>query len=415
MNDSPSKETPYPTLSLAERDRRWNWTTAFLKERAMDALIMFGLKGRERYDGYLSNEWVDGVVVFPVAGEPVELTWTPTRVIRRKQRPDDTPWIADLRVGPYAQRIVEVLRERDLTAGHLALVGLESRGPAEWDGIVPWKLWTDIADVAPGARFTDVSIEYGARMLVKSEEEIALARNACRIGELACQAMIDATEVGATEYDIYADIMHVIHSNGAFSTAPHLILNMGRNDLGWGHPMWTYQGGTPRRVQSGDMVQAEIFPVYGGIESQMQMAIGVGDITETHVELAEVARASYDAALATLRPGVTLGEVCDAMTRPLLDARCWHLTPLNHSVGPICWSSKSGVGIEQMPGMENYKGIGERPLWGADLVFEEGMLWELEPNACRTDHRVNIGGTILVTKDGAEELNDIPTHMYRKN
>ena len=405
----------YPTLSIAERDRRWGWTKEFLAERGMDALIMFGLKGRERFDGYLSNEWTDGVVLFQVDGEPVVLTWTPTRIIRRKQRPDETPWIADMRVGPYGMRIPEFLAERDLMTANIAIVGLESRGPAEWDGIVPYKLWTTIRGAVPDATFTDLSIDYGAHMLVKSEEEIALARNACRIGELACQAMIDATEVGASEYDIYADIMHVIHSNGAFSTAPHLILNMGPNDLGWGHPMWTYSGGAPRCVQSGDMVQAEIFPCYGGIESQMQMAIGMGDIKDTHLELAELARASYEAAISIIKPGVTLSELSEAMTKPILDAGCWHLTPVNHSVGPICWSSKSGVGIEQMPGMEGYRGIGERPLWGAELEFKEGMLWELEPNACRTDHRVNIGGTVLVTKDGVEELNDIPTRMYRKN
>ena len=49
----------------------------------------------------------------------------------------------------------------------------------------------------------------------------------------------------------------------------------------------------------------------------------------------------------------------------------------------------------------------ERP----DLVIKEGMTLQFEPNACYGRTYVNIGGNILVTKDGCEELNSIPTRM----
>jgi hypothetical protein len=42
------------------------------------------------------------------------------------------------------------------------------------------------------------------------------------------------------------------------------------------------------------------------------------------------------------------------------------------------------------------------------------MVLALEPNACQSDHRVNIGGTIILTADGCEELNTIPTRLTHK-
>ncbi len=40
-----------------------------------------------------------------------------------------------------------------------------------------------------------------------------------------------------------------------------------------------------------------------------------------------------------------------------------------------------------------------------------GMIFEPEPNVCRDKHRVNIGGTVVLTEDGVEELNTLSTEM----
>jgi Xaa-Pro aminopeptidase len=43
-----------------------------------------------------------------------------------------------------------------------------------------------------------------------------------------------------------------------------------------------------------------------------------------------------------------------------------------------------------------------------------GMVLAFEPNACLDRHRVNLGGTVLVTETGCEELNRIPTRVTHK-
>jgi Xaa-Pro dipeptidase len=46
------------------------------------------------------------------------------------------------------------------------------------------------------------------------------------------------------------------------------------------------------------------------------------------------------------------------------------------------------------------------------LVLREGMTLEVEPNACIGTKRVNIGGAVLVTGNGCEALNDLPTRVH---
>src|SRR3990172_8805589 len=47
-------------------------------------------------------------------------------------------------------------------------------------------------------------------------------------------------------------------------------------------------------------------------------------------------------------------------------------------------------------------------------VLKPGMVFAFEPNACFDRHRVNIGGTVVVTESGCEELNRIPTRVTHK-
>jgi len=47
-------------------------------------------------------------------------------------------------------------------------------------------------------------------------------------------------------------------------------------------------------------------------------------------------------------------------------------------------------------------------------TIEAGMVFAFEPNACLGEHRVNIGGTVIVTASGCEALNDVPTRVTHK-
>lgn len=419
-----TKETPmneeelkWPCLSENERNRRWGRVKDLMREKQIDCLVVFGLKGRERFDCYLTNDRPGGVVIFPLTGDLVQLSWTCLDVAAHLESTlrNEASWVRDMRIGATGPRIVEVLREKGYERTKIGIVGLDTRVPGEREGYVPYKTWAYILENLPQANFQEVDAAYLRMVFIKSDEELKLVRRAAEIGELAAEAMMKATRPGARENEIYAAAMNQLYLNGARGNVSPagsaMIIHSGPDNISWTAPAWLFRGQPPRVLKKGDIVQTEIFPHYGGMEAQLQMCVALEPVDPVNKECAAIARRSYEAGFSALRPGITFGEVVEAMEEPLNQARAWYLTPLIHSLNPHHWISGVGVGIENLPGIERYKGVGRTPVIGADLVIQAGTVWELEPNVCIGKHKVDIGGTVIVTKEGATALNVLPTQM----
>lgn len=403
-----------PVLSLRERDRRWSLINGLMKAKRLNCLIVAGLNGKEQLDGYITNDYSQGIVVFPFNGKPTYLVWAPTRITRNMEyiKRGGISWVDDYRVGATGAGLVSVLQEKGFDSATIGVLGLENSGPVELEGYIPYKTWSYVLEHLPKATFVDIFYPFAELMLVKSQEELELVRYGAQIGERACEAMLKVTSPGTSESEIYATIMKVIFANGAGAPFPTLVLHTGVDNVSWGPPMWLYQAQSPRVVQKGDILNAEIFSRYGGIETQQQMCVALKPIDPVSMECAEVARRAYKVGLKVLAPGKVFQEVADAMELPISEAGCWHLTPLIHSLSPTAWVGRHTVGIDQIPGIQHYKGYqAEILVPRKDLVIKPGMVFELEPNASRGKYRVNIGGTVIVKEEGVEELNKLSTEM----
>jgi Xaa-Pro aminopeptidase len=278
------------------------------------------------------------------------------------------------------------------------------------EGYIPFKTWSYIRQNLPRATFIDISAAFFELMLTRSAEELALARYAAGVGEMVCETMLKTTKIGAGEAEIFAAMMQTMYSNGC--NPRMLVLESGSGNFGWHTPLWLHKAGVPRTIKEGEMVQAEIFAAYGGIETQQQMSIAIKPVASINRELARIARRSYEIGVRELRPGNTFGDVAKAMAAPLAEEKCWHLCPLIHSVSPQMCGSQLQIGMTGLPGLERYGNIPEIPVRHGEIVLKPGMLFELEPNPGRGRDRVVVGGTVLVTEYGAEELNSIGTTMH---
>lgn len=129
----------YPVLPFAARELRWQRTRDFMRDKDLDCLLVFGLKGRERYEGYLANEVLDGVVVFFAERDPVHLTWTHHRYTRRlaANMRDVRFWIDDVRVGPFGRGVVQALTEEGLTSSRIGVVGMTGSSAGKWRASSP--------------------------------------------------------------------------------------------------------------------------------------------------------------------------------------------------------------------------------------------------------------------------------------
>ena len=393
--------TGLPRLSMDVREYRWRRTKELMQANKVDVLLAPDVHSREGYGSYLSYDNAEGMVIFPLKGDPVHLVWTFSRVRRHQEniRRGETPWIANTRGSSNSKNIIEVINDMGLQNARIAVVGVDTHAAGEAEGMFPYRTYDNLLKGLPGAAFVEVSEQFEEMMLIKNAEELEFVRISAQFAEQACEAMFDATKPGVTERDVYIAIMEVILSAGIPPT-PHIILHGGKQNLSWGPPMYSYQGGTGKILEEGDIIMAEIFPRYAGFETQAQMAVALSPVPQILKDVAAAARASYKAGLAILKPGIDTEQLRSAMDKPVLDRGWTALTPYFHTMGPVLWASSS------------------RPISNPKKI-KKGMVFELEPNANtgRTngvDYRVNIGGTVIVTETGAVEFNKLPTKMRIK-
>lgn len=406
-----------PVLSLAERDRRWAGLRRIMRERSLDAIVVGSFNGRERLEGYLIDDFLDAVVILPLAGDATVLSFSTQRASRTLEsaRRGVTPWVEDVRIGAGGAGVAALLREKDLGTGRIGVVGFGPTAPGEAEGLLPLGFHRNLTRELPQLQIDDFTRDLTDFMLVKSAEEIALLRFAARVSEEACAAMIDAARPGANEASVYAEIMRTIYRWGCETRYPNLSLQSGPDNIGWGAPRWALRAEHPRVLERGDMVQAEIHTLYGGVEAQVQMSVALDPVDAVLQACERVAREAYEAGVAAVRPGITFAEVVRAMEEPLQRNGCWGKTPLVHTMS-FGATGFTALNREQLAGtreaaVEAQATVGIRR---GDLVLTAGMVLELEPNACIGMQRVNIGAGVLVTSGGCEELNVLATRVHHR-
>src|SRR3954464_6641200 len=398
-----------PILSLAERDRRWARVRHLMRERGFEGLLVAGFRSREMYETYISDDYNEGCVIFPLEGDPVVITWAHLRVMRARWSAERGTklWVDDYRVATSGTGVAEVLQEKHLGDSKLGVVGLRSQAPTEIYGAIPANFWLELTDALPKAQWEDISEEFSHLMLIKSDEEMAQVRYAARAAEAACRVVAEGTAPGVGEEVVFAEATREMLRHGIGLRYPMIVMNSGPHTLSWGPPRWTTSGEAPRILARGDLMQAELMPLCGNQHFQVQLPVSLDPVDDLSLRCEKVARASYEAGLAALEPGIAFSDLVAAMEDPLKTAGCWGYTPLVHSVAPHFLAGNTLVNRENVK--LGVRLAGPPRAINRQRVIEAGMVFAFEPNACLGEHRVNIGGTVIVTPTGCEALNDIPT------
>ncbi len=332
---------------------------------------------------------------------------------RWSQERGTTLWVADYRVATTGTGVADVLREKHLAESRLGVVGLRSQAPTEMYGAIPANFWMELTAALPKAQWEDISEEFSHLMLVKSDEEMAQVRYAARAAEAACRVVVEVAAPGVGEEVVFAEATREMLRHGIGLRYPMIVMNSGPHTLSWGPPRWTTSGEAPRILARGDLMQAELMPLCGNQEVQVQMTVALDPLDETNLKCERVARASYEAGIKALKPGHRPSRISwppwrSRSNRPAAGAirrSCTRSVRISSWAAPRSTRSRpSSISVSPAP-MRHV----QRP-----AVLQPGMVLAFEPNACIGDHRVNIGGTVIVTATGCEELNHIPTSVTHK-
>ncbi len=399
----------YPTLSLKERDRRWAAVRAMLARHGLDGVVVFGT-GRDAADSYITNEAKRSVVLLPARGEPV--VFIGDVPLDRYDKPGQRwqRWVEDWVAGDSIANVAARIGSLGLGRARLGVVGLTSRMVGDWAGVVSYSTWTRLLGLLPGVQWTDVSGEYESIVAIKSVEERVLLRKAASLGEDACRAFVEAARAGRNEHEIAAAAFHAILAGGGWVRWPFMLERAGDSMFAWQVPEWFAMGGAPHVLKRGDTIAAEIFAFYGGIETQQQIDVSVGEPSPLLRELEAVCVASYDAGIAALRPGLRFSELAAIMEEPLQRSGTWNTGPMVQTVAPI-YNSATRLRPEVDPALKVLPRLPNGVARDGDFEIEVGHAFAFEPNALRDGQRVCVGGTVLLGENGVEELNSIPLRL----
>ncbi len=397
----------FPTLSLEERDRRWNIARRMMQDNNVECLLTLS----EGADNYFTND-LPSTVIFPLEGDPVGLRPSASNAgnwLVDEER-GGVSWVTDWRFQTGGPVIVDIIREKGFANSRIGTIGATRGSIFFRGGAVTYGLWTHLKEALPGVTFVELWDQFVVHWLTKSEEDLAVFKKAAMMAEAASEAALEATKPGVTEADIFAAIQCEILRLGGRTS--NLIIHTGPDNASWGPAKWQYRAQKPRVIQEGDIICTEIFPHYGHLEAQAQMCMAVGEVAEVNHRLARLARESYEIGLNVIRPGIKFFDVAREMNKPNEREGAWHLTPNIHSINPLQCVGPVTEGIENFAALtERFKSLPGRQPHGEEIVLQPGMTLQLEPNSSLGRNRVNIGGNVIVTEDGCEELNSLPCEM----
>jgi Xaa-Pro aminopeptidase len=222
--------------------------------------------------------------------------------------------------------------------------------------------------------------------MVKDEDELALIGNAVNLGAKLFDRALEVIRPGVKESDVAAEMEYAARREGAEEMSfPTIIASGARSALPHGRA-------SDEPIKPGGFVVCDFGVILGGYCSDQTRTVWVGNVS---TGAQQDARAAYEAvleaqqaAIAAVRPGVSVGEV-DAAARKVLRKRGLGRY-FTHSTG-------HGVGLE----------IHEAPrvAAGQKAVLQPGMIITIEPGVYFPGKwGVRIEDMVTVTARGCDVL-----------
>jgi Xaa-Pro dipeptidase len=247
------------------------------------------------------------------------------------------------------------------------------------------------AALAGFARLADASGLVPRLRAVKSQAEVACARQAAMLADDALAAGLAEIHAGAEEADILAAMQAAVLRGGGDYPANEFILGSGADAL-----LCRYKSGR-RQLDAEDQITLEFAGVWRHYHAALMRTVVVGKASARHRVLHEAAAAALSAVEAAMRPGNTFGDVFEAHAGAM-DGRGLAAHRLN-----AC-----GYGL----------GARFSPTWMDWPMFYRGNAAEIVPDMILFAHMILmdsesgaamcLGRTYLTTADAPEPLSKVP-------
>jgi len=389
---------PVPAaITPAEYVERQERTRALVRERGLDGILVADPANMHYLTGY--NAWsfyTPQLLFVPADDAPVLL-----------MREMDAQGAHRTAVGMPADRIVGYpeghihrpdVHPGDWMAGHLRDEGYAAPGRFGFEGeahfLTP-RTFLSISRGLPEWELVDCQDLVNWLRLVKSPAEIDLMRAAGRVCSAALHAGLGAARPGRRQHEVAAEILAaqtrgVGPDHGDYPAIVPIIATGAAADTP--HLTWTDE---PLPID--EPLSFEITGVHRRYHAPIARTAVLGRPSTALDHLAKVTVEGIEAALGTVRAGVTAGDVARAFSEVIEAAGYEKRSRLGYSIG-----------------------IGYPPDWGertvsirADdhTVLAENMTFHLIAGMWITGSGFEVSESIRVTEGGVETLTDVPRRL----
>jgi Xaa-Pro dipeptidase len=386
-------------FTLEEYQRRYDHVLANMKSAGVDVLVIRSPENICYLTGYETPGFYGYHCLLVSAREE------PVLVVRRIEEINapEFSWLTrTVPVDDYQYPFEFVIEElKKIGAGHSCIgvekgMGHDRRCHEKRGMLFTVAEYEALTAGLPDATFIDSKGIVEDARVVKSDAEVEMMRRAARIADKALLAGIEATKVGATEDEIAAAIYYEWCKNGAeYTGLPNFVTSGPRHAIN--HATWR-----GRTIEAGDPIFFEIaaskFRYCGAI---LRCAI-VGEPSKRVRELEKATRDAFELAVDIMRPGVS----CEAVDRACHDLFARYRFGSTHF-----HRSAYSLGLNFPPDWGEGHILSVQP--GEKRLLERNMTFHLLP-ACIApgDISIQFSGTVRITDNGCEILNEVPVELF---
>lgn len=247
----------------------------------------------------------------------------------------------------------------------------------------------------------DIAGETMRQRMHKSPAELELIRHGAAVADVGGYAIRAAIREGAREIDVAMAGRNAMELEIAkrFPDAEYrdtwVWFQSGINTDGAHNPV------TSRRLQRGDILSLNTFPMISGYYTALERTLFVGDVDDASLAIWNANVAAHEFGISLLKPGVSCAEVTEQINaffedRGLLQYRTFGY---GHSFGVLSHYYGREAGLELREDI--------------DTVLEPGMVISMEPMLTIPEGQTGAGGyrehdILIITEDGNENITGYP-------
>jgi Xaa-Pro aminopeptidase len=368
-----------------------------MKKKDFDVYIIHACECESANVRYLTNFWAvfDFVgVVVPREGKPVFLTGGPESYDYAKQFAE----IEDIRVHPmYVETSAPEWDKPTNPYDYTKIFDeFKKNFPVKKIAVgstntIPYQIMMDIK-----AGSGDAEIVFDDELImkerwIKSDNEIALLREAYRITDEAVRSAIEVIKPGVREWEIEAAWRAKSYQLGAEGTSYALWATSGPSMF------QSLSRSTDRALEKDDVVQLSMGSKYQGYCGNLCRPVLTGKLDKKRMDMIGVAKDCLEETLSLMGPGVPFAKVYTVFQGRLEKAGYKGL----NLYGPA-----HGTGLQECEG----PWVDNR----SDKIMEPNMVFNIDIWIADHEFGIRFEDGVAITKTGIERLTSIPAEIIQR-